>query len=304
MLAEETIKKVAKRWGLINPVIETQYHAEAERLIVLLSTDSKKLVLRGLQDSISEAVIIGNISAQKYVYEKANLAPFILPTADGLAYIHAEGYWFYFMEYIDGANLEETAADEFELGRLARRLHAITGYKRLSAFSHDKKEFYEWFHDKAFKQAFDKILDDLPDFAGSDSDYCLIHSDIGPHNAMRRRTGEAVFVDFDDAGLGSRYLDLGWAFIMQFVAFHRETGEMNYHFDLAHAFLSGYYEGETLSKAEYNKIWEGAVYMHISYMQCYGAEAVDSLWSILNFGMAQKDALWELIQTRGAIALA
>lgn len=28
-------------------------------------------------------------------------------------------------------------------------------------------------------------------------------------------------------------------------------------------------------------------------MKCYGSDAVDSLWKILEFGLAQKEALWD-----------
>lgn len=35
--------------------------------------------------------------------------------------------------------------------------------------------------------------------------------------------------------------------------------------------------------------------MHISYMQCFGPYAVDSLWNILKFGMKQKEKLWNYI---------
>lgn len=38
--------------------------------------------------------------------------------------------------------------------------------------------------------------------------------------------------------------------------------------------------------------------MHISYMQVYGPYAVDSLWKILNFGIAQKETLWELLENK------
>ncbi len=34
--------------------------------------------------------------------------------------------------------------------------------------------------------------------------------------------------------------------------------------------------------------------MYISYMQSYGPGAVDSLWKILRFGLAQKPRLWEM----------
>ena len=102
-----------------------------------------------------------------------------------------------------------------------------------------------------------------------------------------------MLIDLDDAGIGSRYLDLGWSFIMQFVDFNHDTEEMRYRFDLALAFLKGYYGSEMPDRTEYDLLWQGAIYMHISYMQCYGPYAVDSLWSILKFGMAQKETLWE-----------
>ncbi len=105
-----------------------------------------------------------------------------------------------------------------------------------------------------------------------------------------------MLIDLDDSGIGSRHLDLGWAFIMQFVDFNQETGEMRYRFDLAEAFLHGYYGGAaeiSMSAEEYDLLWQGAVFMHISYMQCYGPEAVDSLWEILKFGMRQKQQLWK-----------
>lgn len=68
----------------------------------------------------------------------------------------------------------------------------------------------------------------------------------------------------------------------------RENG-----FDYAQAFLRGYYGDEEIARKEYDALWAGAVYMQISYMKCYGSDAVDSLWKILEFGLAQKEALWD-----------
>ena len=61
------------------------------------------------------------------------------------------------------------------------------------------------------------------------------------------------------------------------------------------AYLKGYYGEEVISHAEYDLLWHGATYMFISYMQCYGPDAVDSLWKILQFGLKQKEKLWEMI---------
>ncbi len=157
------------------------------------------------------------------------IAPKLIYTVDGKRYIRADGFYYYMMEYIDGRQLEETPQDEYDLGRLAYLLHSLREKDAsvpllLSALDSDKERFYAWFLDKAFKPEFDAILDELPDFC--DLDQCFIHSDLGPHNAMRRKSGEVVLVDLDDSGIGSRHLDLGWAFIMQFVDFCHATGRL------------------------------------------------------------------------------
>ena len=127
-------------------------------------------------------------------------------------------------------------------------------------------------------------------------DQCFVHTDMGPHNAMLDKEGRVVFVDLDDSGIGSRYLDLGWPFIMQFVDFNHDTEEMSYRFDLAESFLRGYYGNGGVSREEYDLVFYGAEQMHISYMQTYGPYAVDSLWKILNYGIEQKETLWNLVR--------
>ncbi|MCR5503887.1 MAG: phosphotransferase, partial [Lachnospiraceae bacterium] len=165
----------------------------------------------------------------------------------------------------------------------------LQGYHEKSPMNQSKEKYYSWFRDREFVKEFDEILDELPDFEKLDQ--CFVHTDIGPHNAMIRTNGEVVFIDLDDAGIGSRYLDIGWPFIMQFVDFNHDTEEMKYRFDLAKSFLKGYYKDESISREEFDLIFRGAIQMHISYMQDYGPYAVDSLWKILRFGMEQREAL-------------
>lgn len=111
-----------------------------------------------------------------------------------------------------------------------------------------------------------------------------------------RQDGEVAFIDLDDAGIGSLYLDLGWPFVMQFVDFNHDTEEMTYRFDLALSFLKGYFGEDKISRKEYDLLFYGAIQMHISYMQVYGPYAVNSLWKILLFGIEQKEVLWEMLQ--------
>ena len=201
-----------------------------------------------------------------------------------------QGRWFYLMEFIDGRQMEETPEDEYKLAQAVRKMHALQGYPLKSPMTQSKERYYTWFRDRAFVNEFDAILDALPDFEKLDQ--CFVHTDIGPHNAMLRTNGEVVFIDLDDTGIGSRYLDLGWPFIMQFVDYNHETEEMHYRFDLAQSFLRGYYGEKGMSREEYDLLFAGAIQMHISYMQTYGPYAVDSLWAILRFGMEQKERIF------------
>lgn len=286
----EQIKRVLANWNITDFVVKERYHEQTERILCCIETAGKSYFLKGIPREIGEKTVQGNVLAHEYLGNRRHMAPAIYPTEDGRSYFAEGGHWFYLTEYIVGRNLEETEADEYALGKMAAKLHGIREYSYPSGLNQDMSRFYGWFLDKPFKKEFDGILDRLPNF--TQYEQCLIHSDLGPHNAMRRISGEVVFIDLDDAGMGSKYLDLGWAFIMQFVDFNHQTGGMNYRFDLALAFLRGYYGESPLLRNEYDMIWQGAVFMHISYMRTYGPDAEDSLWQILKFGMAQKEKLW------------
>lgn len=292
MQDKDQIQAVLKRWELRDPCIEKQLHEDSPRLILIVRADSGRFVLKGFPCTMPEKTIKGNVQAHLFLGNEKGLAPRIYPMKEGGYYLRDREYWFYLMEFIEGRQMEETPEDEYRLGRAARELHALQGYSQGSPEDQSKKRFYEWFRDRPFVKEYDAILDSLPDFRKLDQ--CFIHSDLGPHNAMISQDGRVVFIDLDDSGMGSRYLDLGWPFIMQFVDF--ETEEMHYRFDLAESFVKGYYGEAGITREEYDLLFYGAEQMHISYMQSYGPYAVDSLWEILNYGIDQKEALWSRIK--------
>ena len=82
---------------------------------------------------------------------------------------------------------------------------------------------YEWFRERDFVKKFDGILDNIPDF--EQLDQCFIHSDIGPQYTTLGKNDKVIFVDLDDAGVGSRFLNLGRPFIMQFADVNFDLAE-------------------------------------------------------------------------------
>ena len=289
---DELIQSIMSKWGFEHFKIVEQFNEESQRVICKIITDKGKVILKGIPDNITEDVIKGNIRAHEYLGNEKYLAPKLIYQPDGISYLQKNGYYFYVIEYIQGRLLQETIEDEYALGQVVKKLHSFTDYDYPCGYDSEKQlqRFYGWFSERSFKKKFDEILDSLPNFKKYEQ--CFIHTDLGPHNAMMGDNREVVLIDLDDSGIGSKYLDLGWPFIMQFVDFNHETHEIKYQYEIAMAFLQGYYKDRILTIEEYDLIWSGAIFMHISYMQCYGQDAVDSLWDMLNFGIQQKERLW------------
>lgn len=285
-------KKAVLSWGFKDIEIIEQFNKDSPRLIFKIRADGCFYILKGIPVSKPESVILGNTLAHQYLGNRKGIAPQITNLPDGSLFIESDGFRFYLTEFITGKPMPTTTENEYLLGRLVKQLHTYKDYDYPSGLNENKQRFYEWFPEKAFKAEFDAILDMLPDF--DEYDRCFIHTDLGPHNTIIRPDGKLILIDLDDAGIGSRYLDLGYAFIMQFVE-HTEDMRLSYRFDLAKAFLGGYYGNDKIPRLEYDLLWNGAVYMCISYMKSFGCDAVDSLWKILKFGLEQKEELWKML---------
>lgn len=286
------MEHVLKHWDFCQTEVLEQLHENSPRLIYKIKAEKLFYLLKGIPAEMPECVIRGNVTANQFLGNEKGMAPCVIAMKNGSFYVKENGFWFYLLEFIDGHPLEATVENEYLLGRLAKRYHAYTEYQYPAGITGDKQRFYGWFTDRAFKSAFDRILDQLPDFR--ELDQCLIHTDLGPHNVIMTPDGRLILIDLDDSGLGSRCLDSGYALICQFVE-HDDEMNLWYRFDYAKAFLEGYYGEEEITREEYDALWSGAAYMQISYMQCYGDDAVDSLWKILEFGLAQKEVLWDMI---------
>ncbi len=189
------IEEILKQWTEQPITVEELYRADAERCIYKIWFGGVPYVLKGIAETKSEKTIHGNVEAYRFLGNEKNISQKIYTTLDGQYYSKAAGYWFYLLEYIVGSNLSETAEDEYQLGKLARKLHSYEEYAIPSALNEDKWRFYGWFSEREFKQEFDCILDGLPDFTGLKK--CFIHSDLGPHNAIKRVDGEIFLIDLE-----------------------------------------------------------------------------------------------------------
>lgn len=288
------VSNILNNWGISCTEILQQFDVGGSRLVCKIQTEIGTVILKGQPVDSKKDFILGNVHALEFLGNGHHLAPKIYYRPDGTAFWRNDDHYYYLMEFIEGRQAQENIEDERLLGEACAKLHKLSGYFDHSTFSVNATidKVKEWFSEYTWKNEFDEIVASLPDF--EQCRQCFIHTDIGPHNAIIR-DGSVVFIDLDDAGLGSQFIDLGWPFIMQFVDYNKQTHEMKYQFDLAKAFLEGYIRVIDLTSSEYDLLWQGAIFMHISYMKCFGKEAEQSLWDILKFGIEQKDELFRIV---------
>jgi len=287
----ELIQVIKNTWSFNDLKHIKDYPVWGDRIVSLYHTDQGPYILKGLPLSTEPSLLANNLRAQEALSDH-DLAPEIIKTNQGQLYIKTDHHYLFLMAYLDGENLQANGEDEYKLGQATRRLHSQVVIDHASnLYSLDRLNTYKsWFEDQAFKPAYDVILEDLPDF--NQTQQAFIHTDIGPHNAKFNSQGQVYFIDLDDAGMGPLYLDLGWPFIMQFVDYNKANGQMTYQLEAALGFLRGYYMDQAIPEDQYKLIWQGATYMHVSYMKTYGPEAVEALWKILQYGLDQKDLVF------------
>jgi len=199
------------------------------------------------------------------------------------------------MEYIEGRQLKDNPHDEYKLGQLSAIMHSYADYNQSSCLVASERlhNMKNRFAEYPFKKEYDEIVNNLPNFDKYKQSF--IHTDIRPHNAILDKNDNVLFIDFDDAGMGSPFIDVGYPLITQFVEFNKKTKEIKFNYDNAKAFYQGYYSLSNLSLQEKKLIFDGAVFMQLMYMPCYGPDAVHSMWDILKFSIKNKDELLSVI---------
>jgi Ser/Thr protein kinase RdoA (MazF antagonist) len=291
----DNILEILNHWGIKRGEILQQLNTYADRPVYKIQTEMGVVLLKGHSADVSEEFIVGNIHAHEFLGNLQHMAPKLYYKTDGSGFYRDDNHFYYLMEYIDGRQGQETVDDEILLGEATAKLHTLSGYTHLSTYHVPAiiKRAKGWFFDYDWKCEFDELLDSLPDF--DNYKQCFIHTDVHPQNVIIR-DNKVIFIDLDDSGLGSPYIDFGYAFIMQFVNHNKKTQEMKYEFELAKAYLEGYMRLVKLTRFEYDLLWSGAIISHINLMKCYGPDAEIPLWNILKFGLAQKDKLFEMVE--------
>lgn len=295
---------IEKHWGLSGVKISKALQINGERKVFLLTTLEGNYILKLFHPELSENEIKKYTEVLLFLERsKTNIAPKLIKATDQLVYTRWENRYLYIMEYIKGMVLTETPENEYALGKAAAVLHRIQGYNEKCLIDTEQhvKGMLTRYKGYEFKIKYDEIIRELPDFTKLRQGF--IHSDICPANAIRRLSGEVAFIDFDDAGNGSTFIDIGYPLISQFVQWENklpgqpppDVDKIFFQFEAAKAFYTGYYSVTPLTKEEKERIFDGAVFMQLLYFPIFGEEAVPFLWRQLTYALENKPMLMEAL---------
>lgn len=268
---------------------------KGDREAYVINADCNKYVLKLFGESYSQQVIMNDIDAIQYLEDnEEQFAPKLYPNKKGELSFSINNKHLYLMEYIEGRELVSNNEDCYDLGNKLSKLHKIEGYKTVSGVRTAERidNMLKRFHEYTFKEDYDSVVNSLPKF--EELETCLIHTDITLRNAIRKENGDLILIDWDDSGSGSLFVDVGYPLITQFVNYNN-LDNMSFNDQLARAFYTGYFKESKMEKEMIKHIFDGAVFMQLMYMPCYGDEGIKPMWRILNYGLDNKEEILNVL---------
>ncbi len=296
----DLISFIKSNWGLENIKAPEVLQKNKEREVYLAKSGEDSFVLKIFHSEQAKKSIMKYTDVLAFVMQSEfKYAPKIFKSLSGNYIVYKQGSPSYLMEYIKGEEIKENENDEYRLGALLAELHMLQGCPIFSDIDTSKSiaAMLTRFDKYSFKDEYEDIVKRLPDFSMMKQSF--IHTDVHPQNAIKRDNGEICLIDFDEAGIGSTYIDLGYPLITQFVQFtgRKENGivpdinKLEFHYNEAKAFYNGYFSISPMPDDEKQFIFDGAVFMQLLYMPVFGDDAVQYMWRILTFALDNKPLL-------------
>jgi Ser/Thr protein kinase RdoA (MazF antagonist) len=211
-------------------------------------------------------------------------APTVLKTRTGRNYCEIDGRYVYILEFIEGSQPERTRENYRLLGEVAGLLHTMKGYPHNYLFSvaDAVPELYDLAQGLPFGDEYVQIVSTLPDF--EHLPVSLIHGEI-LGNAIQKPDGTIVIVDWDEAGIGTRILDLGHPLIQVFI-----SEDLEFDGERAHAFYRGYSSKVRLTDQEVDHVFDAGLFYALRYI-VHGD--LGKRWKRINFALRNRHLLMD-----------
>jgi Ser/Thr protein kinase RdoA (MazF antagonist) len=251
---------VSTHWPLTNPTIEL-LKKSGDRTVYKVSADEGTFIVKITDPAKSEATVLKDTQILRFFEEVEYPAPRLLLSRAGTNYVLHNGKCIYALSYLDGHEPERNVENYAKLGEVTARLHSLQGYTIPTDFTAEVEIPTMLVRAEKFNidGRYKALVKALPDFSHFPT--CLIHTDIGSHNSVQLTNGEIELIDWDDAGVGTRILDLGFPLICDFV-----TKDLVFERDRAKAFYEAYCSIIELTEEEKEHLFDAGLFYALSYV--------------------------------------
>ena len=126
----------------------------------------------------------------------------------------------------------------------------------------------------------------------------IIHTDMHPKNMIKTSDNKYCFIDWDDAGIGTTILDLGYVLSQVCIGYgENDSNNLILNEDLVKAFLDGYYSQRDLSKAEKDSLIYAMQACALLYTIQYWQPVIDKInWERYKIEEQYKDKIRQLVE--------
>lgn len=274
---------VEEYWPLTDVSLESVLQESGERVVSVIASREGRFVVkvsdqwRSAQVSERHAFVFDFLREASFAH-----VPAVLKTKTGRNYQEIGDHPVYILEFIEGVEPARTRENCRRLGEITGALHAIGGYPYSYLFSVADviPELLKISETLSFGQEYAQIVKMLPDFR--DLPVALIHGEI-LGNCVQGSDGRMVIVDWDEAGIGTRVLDLGHPLIQVFLSEDLEWDEEG-----ARGFYEGYFSRIELDDREISRIFDAGLFYALRYI-IYGD--TEKRWERIKFAVRNRELL-------------
>lgn len=283
---------ISKHWPLSNIHDVQLLKKSGKRMVYKVCADEGIYIVKVADSSKDEGMIMKDTDILKFFEMSSYPAPRLLSVSDGRQFVTTDEGVVYAISFIDGREPEKNVEDYRLLGEVTARLHMLQGYKTETDFTTSAeiprmlKRAQKFNVDARYEQ----LARTLPDF--SQLPKCLIHTDIGSHNSIKTSNGEIILIDWDDAGIGTRILDIGFPLICDFM-----TKDLVFEKQRAIAFYEAYASKIQLTDSEKAHIFDAGLFYALSYTIFDDSGFVEGQWQKVLAAIEQKNSILSVLPT-------
>lgn len=216
----------------------------------------------------------GEVVALRFLAEHDYPAPRLIPALDDSSLFRCGQMEGYLTTFVAGSSLPATVDTAWQLGEVTGRLHALeTGAAGLPptpfTIASERQHFHSlnaspavhaWDGYAELRDDLVRAWDELPDL--DDMPQVLVHTDVLFGNAVQTPEGQAVLIDWDDAGLGPAIQDLGYLLVHESIPLQGAPIESAF----VLAVLDGYQTARPLTSVERSRIPEAMLFGALAYV--------------------------------------